>query len=171
MRTLTILFILFASAAAVHPQAADGSRYIGLVYKAVNPGSQMPDALTHNGGGLIGDIDADPLTGIAMVDKGKTRMLWLEISEGRDSTGVTAWRVKDVLSFPAATTRDYIFFHGDPAIECKQNGRYIPNLVGIGRIFRSRMTYVPSRLWTANLKTLKFEPYSTKGVKCEYSEP
>jgi hypothetical protein len=125
----------------------------------------------HFGGGLIGKIDADPVHGISQVEKGRTKMLWLEVSTGQDAGGVSGWRVKDVLVFPALTRSDYIFFAGDPAILCRQRGTEIVNLVGVGRIARREAIFRPSRLWVANLRTEKFEPMSLAGVKCEYSEP
>ena len=120
---------------------------------------------------MIGDIEADPVYEIADVEKGKTRMLWLNASTGKDSTGVTGWKVLDVLSFPALLKSDYLFFAGDPSIECRRSGRDIPNLIGVGRIIRRQEIYKPSKLWVANLETKKFEPLVLAGVKCVYSEP
>jgi hypothetical protein len=150
---------------------AKKSPYIGYEYKGVVPSATLPNGVKHFGGGLIGKIDADPVHGISQVEKGRTKMLWLEVSTGQDAGGVSGWRVKDVLVFPALTRSDYIFFAGDPAILCRQRGTEIVNLVGVGRIARREAIFRPSKLWVANLRTEKFEPMSLAGVKCEYSEP
>lgn len=110
---------------------AKKSPYIGYEYKGVVPSATLPNGVKHFGGGLIGKIDADPVHGISQVEKGRTKMLWLEVSTGQDAGGVSGWRVKDVLVFPALTRSDYIFFAGDPAILCRQRGTEIVNLVGV----------------------------------------
>jgi hypothetical protein len=161
-----LLFPVFA-----HSQANQDAKYIGYEYKGVRPDTALPNGVKHFGGGLIGDIEADPVYGISQVEKGRTKMLWLEASTGKDPTGVTGWKVLDVLSFPAPPKADYIFFAGDPAIYCKKRGQDIPNLVGVGRIIRRQGIFRPSRLWVANLTTKKFAPLALAGVKCEYSEP
>lgn len=166
-----ILLIVFTPALSSLAQSTDRAKYIGYEYKGVVPGKALSNGVKHLGGGLIGNIDADPVYGIAQVEKGKVKMFWLEESTGRDESGVTGWRVKDVLSFPNLATSDYIFFAGDPAIECTKKGDAIPNLVGVGRIIRRQWAFRPSKLWVANLTSLKFEPFSITGVKCQYSEP
>jgi hypothetical protein len=147
------------------------TKYVGYEYEGVVPATTLPNGVKHMGGGLIGDFEADPVYGISQVEKGKTKMLWLEESTGKDSTGVTGWKVLDALSFPALTRTDYVFFAGDPAIGCLRDGQDIPHLVGVGRIIRRQGIFRPSRLWVANLATKKFEPMWIKDVKCEYSEP
>lgn len=52
----------------------------------------------------------------------------------------TGWQVRDVLAFPALTKSDHLFYMYDPAIDCRRNGKDIPNLVGIGRIYRRQGT-------------------------------
>jgi hypothetical protein len=147
------------------------SAYINYEYKGVLPSATLPNGVKHFGGGLIGEIAADPVHGISQVAKGRTKMLWLEVSTGKNASGVTGWRVKDVLAFPALTKSDYLFFAGDPAILCSRKGSAVVNLVGVGRINRRQGSFQPSKLWVANLRTEKFEPMSLTGVKCEYSEP
>lgn len=166
----TIFAVLFVSSLALG-QESDRTRYLNYEYKGVNPSSTLPNGVKHMGGGLIGDYDADPVYGISQVEKGKTKMLWLERSTGKDATGVTGWKVLDVLSFRALGPANYIFFIGDPAISCSRNGKEIPNLVGIGRIVRREGIFKPSNLWTADLITKKFKPTDGSGVKCAYSEP
>ena len=166
-----ILLTVFTSALAGLAQSIYRAKYIGFEYKGVIPGKTLSNGVKHLGGGLIGDIDAEPVYGIAQVEKGKLKMYWLEESTGRDEGGVTGWRVKDVLAFPSLTASDYSFFAGDPAIECTKKGEAIPNLVGVGRIIRRQWLFKPSKLWVANLTSLKFEPFSIAGVKCLYSEP
>lgn len=150
---------------------AKSSPYIGYEYKGVVPSSTLPNGVKHFGGGLIGNIEADPVYGISEVAKGRTKMLWLEVSTGQDAGGVTGWRVKDVLAFAALAKNDYLFFAGDPAISCRRRGTEMVNLVGVGRIVRRQGIFRPSKLWIANPATEKFEPVSLAGVKCEYSEP
>ena len=120
---------------------------------------------------MIGDINADPVYGISQVQKGTRKMLWLEESTGQDATGVTGWRVLDVLSFSNLARTRYVFLTGDPAINCRRGRNSLENLVGEGRIIRSRGQFIPSNLWTANLRTKKFERLAVAGVTCEYSEP
>ena len=165
---LMLAVMIFGSAAA-HAQRT--SAYIGYEYKGVNPSKRLPNGVVSLGGGLIGDIDADPVYEIANVEKGKTKMLWLNVSTGQNSTGVTGWKVLDVLSFVNLTRRDYIFFADDPSVACTKAGRAIENLAGVGRFVPRSSVFRPSKLWTANLATKKFEPVALTGVKCEYSEP
>jgi hypothetical protein len=150
---------------------AKRSEYIGYEYKGVRPSETLPNGVKHFGGGLIGKIDAEPVHGISEVSRGRTKMLWLEVSTGQDTGGVTGWRVKDVLAFPALAKTDYVFFAGDPAILCRRRGSEIVNLVGVGRILRRQGIFRPSKLWVANISSEKFERISLAGVKCEYSEP
>lgn len=145
------------------------SSYIGYSYEGVIPNKTLPNGVKHFGGGLIGSIDADPVYGISQLQKGKTKMLWLEESTGRDATGVTGWKVLDVLTFSSFARTRYVFFVGDPAIECRRGDNVLENAVGDGRIVRAR--FIPSNLWIANLGTKRFERIPLAGVKCTYSEP
>ena len=147
------------------------SPYVGYEYKGVLPNKTLPNGVKHLGGSMIGDINADPVYGISQVQKGTTKMLWLEESTGQDATGVTGWKVLDVLSFSMLARSRYVFLTGDPAIGCQRGNKDIENLVGEGRIIRARGQFIPSNLWTANLKTKKFERVSIAGVRCVYSEP
>lgn len=147
------------------------SEYIGYEYEGVRPGTTLPNGVKLLGGGLIGDVEADPVYGVSEVQKGKIKMIWLEVSTGQDASGVTGWKVLDVLGFSALARTRYVFFIGDPAIGCRRGGKEIPNLVGEGRIIRARNVFVPSNLWVANLDRKKFERISLAGVRCEYSEP
>lgn len=175
MRYIFLIGLLIISPVVAMSQAkADsnpGSVYIDYKYKGVIPGTVLPNGVKHSGGGLLGDFDADPVYGISQVSKGKTQMLWLEESTGRDSSGVTGWRVLDVLAFPALTKADYLFFLGDPLIGCTRRGEDITNLVGVGRIFRQQGQFRPSKLWVADLTTKKFNAFPTAAVSCVYSEP
>jgi hypothetical protein len=170
IKTLIALAVLFLPT-LVFAQSDYRAKYINYKYEGVIPSTTLPNGVKHFGGGLIGDINADPVYGIAQVQAGKTKMLWLEVSTGRDATGVTGWKVIDVLAFPALLKSDYLFFYGDPGIGCTRSGSDIPNLVGIGRIIRRQGKFQPSKLWIANLATKKFEPTSVRDVRCVYSEP
>ena len=152
-------------------QAGAGSRYINYEYAGVTPSATLPNGVKHLGGGMIGDFEADPVYGISQLEKGRLKMLWLEVSTGQNERGVTGWKVLDVLSFPSPRATDHIFFYGDPAIDCRRNGAEIPNLVGVGRIMRRQETFKPSKLWAADLIARKFKPVSLAGVKCIYSVP
>ena len=175
MRSILFIALLMISPVVASAQRRPASRpeaaYISYKYKGVIPGKTLPNGVKHTGGSMIGDIEADPAYGISWVSKGRTQMLWLEESTGRDSTGVTGWRVLDVLAFPALAKTDYLFVIGDPSVECTKAGEEVPNLVGVGRVFRRQHTFRPSRLWVADLKTKTFRPISPAGVKCVYSEP
>ena len=151
--------------------AGPPSKYVGFKYKGVRPDTVLPNGVKHFGGGLIGDIEADPVYGISQVALGKTKMLWLELSTGRDDSGVTGWEVKDVIEFTSPSKSDYIFFYGDPAIDCKRSSELIDNLVGVGRVNRKKGVFKPTKLWIANLSTAKFESTPVTGVTCDYSEP
>ena len=151
--------------------SATRSKYVGYKYKGVTPESTLPNGVKHFGGSLIGNIDADPVYGVSSVAIRTNKMLWLEVSTGQDATGVTGWEVKDVLSFPSLTKADYLFFVGDPAIECRRAGKPMENLVGVGRIFRKTGLFKPTKLWSPNVASVKFEPVKVAGVVCTYSEP
>ena len=168
---IAIIAVLFVAASFADAQTNDRAKYLGYEYKGVLPDSTLPNGVKHFGGGLVGDIEADPVYGISQVEKGKTKMLWFEASTGKDASGVTGWKVIDVLSFPAMTKTDYIFFAGDPAIECTRRGNGIPDLVAVGRIISRQGIFRPSKLWIADLATKKFTPLAVTGVKCIYSEP
>jgi hypothetical protein len=170
IRILIATAVLFLPT-LVFAQTDYRSKYVNYKYKGVVPSTSLPNGVKHFGGGLIGDIDADPVYGISQVETGRTKMLWFEVSTGKDARGVTGWNVIDVLAFPALLKSDYLFFYGDPAIGCTRSGSDIPNLVGVGRIIRRQGIFQPSKLWVANLETKKFEPLSLSGIKCEYSEP
>lgn len=172
MKTTFVIFLFILVAATFsHSQTVKRSPYIGYAYKGVLAGKTLPNGVKSMGGGLIGDIEADPVYEIAEVEKGRTQMLWLNVSTGQDSQGVTGWKVLDVLSFQALSKSDYLFFYGDPAIGCTRSGKDIPNLVGVGRIIRKQAIFRPAKLWVADLGTKKFRSISTSGIKCEYSEP
>ena len=170
-RTLLLLLLLIVPS-FVAAQVAK-SQYIGYSYEGVKPSTQLPNGVKHLGGGLLGDIEAETVYGVSEVQLGKTKMLWLEESTGKDATGITGWKVLDVLSFSMLARSRYVFFHGDPAIGCRRRREkyHIQNLVGEGRVVRARSSFIPSNLWVANLETKKFEPLSVTGVRCEYSEP
>ena len=172
MKSEIFIFIVVLVTANFAPgQTAKRSPYIGYKYKSVMPGEAFSNGVNGMGGALIGDINADPVYEIATVEKGKTKMLWLNVSTGQDATGVTGWEVLDVLSFPSLLKTDYLFFYGDPGIHCSRSGKDIPNLVGVGKIYRKQAIFRPSRMWTADLATRKFKSISISGIKCEYSEP
>ncbi len=169
---ITALLIFPVIALAQVRQASnERATYVNYKYKGVNPESRLPNGVKHFGGALIGNIDADPVYGISTVAKGKTNMLWLEVSTGHNSTGVTGWKVRDVLAFPGMTKSDYLFFSNDPAIACRRQGRDVPDLVGVGKINRRRGIFRPTKLWVADVKTEKFKSIPIAGVKCVYSEP
>jgi hypothetical protein len=167
--------LLLITALLILPATVIGQRnrspYLNYEYKGVPPSATLPNGVKHFGGGLIGKIDADPVHGISQVAKGRTKMLWLEVSTGKDAGGITGWRVMDVLAFPALDKNDYLFFSGDPAIFCRRRSAELANLVGVGTINRRQGIFRPSKLWVANLTTEKFELIPLTGVKCEYSEP
>lgn len=172
----TILFVLVLLlvpvAATAQAKSAAASKYVGYEYKGVPPETVLPNGVKHLGGGLVGDFDADPVYGISRVARGTTTMLWLEASTGRDSSGVTGWRVLDVLSFPVLRSNQHLAFAVDPAIGCKRNGKeFTGDAVMIGRVFPKMGIYKPERVWIANLKTGKFESAAAAGLNCAYSEP
>ena len=175
MRSIFLIALLIISPVIATAQRRPASRpeaaYINYKYKGVLPGKTLPNGVKHTGGSMVGDIEADPAYGVSQVSKGKTQMLWLEESTGKDSTGITGWRVLDVLAFPTLAKTDYLFFLGDPLVECTRAGKEIPNLIGIGRLIRRQDTFRPSKLWIADLKTKKFRALPLTGVKCVYSEP
>jgi hypothetical protein len=171
LKNILVIIVLLLLLPVLTVAQASRSTYVGYEYKGVAPETTLPNGVRHFGGGLIGDIDADPVYGISQVASGTTKMLWLEASTGRDASGVTGWKVKDVLSFTSLAKSDYVFFAEDPSIECKRKSEPIENLVGVGRIFQARGVFRPSKLWVANIKNEKFESISLANVVCSYSEP
>ena len=147
------------------------STYVNYRYEGVVPGKNLPNGVKHLGGGMMGDYDAETVYGVSQVQRGRTKMLWLEASTGRDESGITGWRVLDVVSFPNLTKADHLLFANDPSILCRRNRKEITDLVGVGRINMRRGVFTPSRLWTANLKTGRFVPLKLTGVVCEFSAP
>src|SRR5690242_3649713 len=113
MQKIRLLLIVLLLTVGAFGQ--DASRYINYEYQSVLPGKTLPNGVKHNGGGLIGDFNANPVYGISQVQRGKTKMLWFEVSTGQNSKGVTGWRVLDALSFSTLARTRYVFFYGDPA--------------------------------------------------------
>lgn len=166
--TILITF-LFSSAIA---QSAAGSKFIGYKYESPDVGKKLPNGFTHNGGGLIGDIDADPVYGVSVLEKGKTKMFWLEVSTARNNNGgVTTWEVKDVLEFSSLGPKDFVLEFSDPTFECKRGGTGLEHVVGVGAFNRKSGVFVPRKLWLPNAKTAKFESVPVRNVRCLYSEP
>ena len=161
---ITLLLVVSASAQA-------NAKYIGFEYKGVVPDTVMANGVKHLGGALISYHRVHPVYGISQVSKGKTRMLWLEVSTGQNEKGVTGWRVLDVLSFPALTSTQHLLISFDPAVECLRGGQPVDRLVAIGTINRQRGVYTSQRAWIADIEKKKFTPASTRGLRCTYSEP
>ena len=161
--SITFFLLLFAVGAS--------AQYVGFEYKGVTPDSALPNGVKHLGGALISDIDKDPVYGISQVSKGRTRMLWLEVSTGQNENGVTGWRVLDVLSFPAFKRTQHLLFASDPAVECVRDGKPVGGLVAIGTIQSRQGLYKPERAWTADTKASKFLSIPIRGLRCIYSEP
>jgi len=171
-KLLVSLMLIFPVAAVCQLKRTDASSYIGYKYKGVLPGKMLPNGVKHFGGGLIGDVYANPVYGISEVAHGKTKMFWLEASTGQDAAGITGWQVKDVLTFPVLAKTDYLLFALDPSIECTRNNAQVTDdLVAIGRIYRRKGAFIPTKAWIANLVTAKFDKIPTAGLKCTYSEP
>ena len=164
----SILFSLMLTASAYGQSAAS---YIGYEYKGATPDTVMPNGVKHLGGALISDINKDPVYGIAQVSKGRTQMLWLEVSTGQNEKGVTGWRVLDVISFPKPTGSQHAMLPLDPAVECTRNGKTVPYLVAIGRINTRSASYTVQRAWIADINKKKFTPASIRGLRCNYYEP
>jgi hypothetical protein len=175
-RIIVLLLLLIVVPAFADAQKAPvekaGAQFINYKYEGVVPPNRLPNGVKHLGGGLIGDFDADPVYGISRVTKGTTTMLWLEVSTGRDESGVTGWRVLDVLSFPALRPTQHLAFALDPAIECTRDGKGLTeDTVIIGDLLGKSGIYKPQRAWIANLRTGKFESAAIARLKCLYSEP
>jgi hypothetical protein len=140
------------------------SSYIGYTHNGSTPGGILSNGLTYLEGGILGDVYATRPVEVSAVKRGRTRMLWLERSVGRDAIGGSNWRVVDVLSFPEFGKNDYLF--SGSLSECTRNGQEIPNLVGIGKVNSKTGRIKPIELWLANLKTHKFVKASITHVKC-----
>lgn len=163
------IFVSMILAAFAYGQTA--ASYIGYEYKGYTPDTVMPNGVKHLGGALISDINKDPVYGIAQVSKGRTQMLWLEVSTGQNETGVTGWRVLDVISFPKLSGSQHAMLPLDPAVECTRNGKTVPYLVAIGRIDTRRAVFTAQRAWIADIDKKRFTPASTRGLRCNYYEP
>ena len=168
-KALATIFVSLVFATLAQGQMP--ASYVGYEYKGVVPDTKLPNGVKHQGGGLISDHNIDPVYGISQVSKGKTRMLWLEVSTGQNEKGITGWRVLDVISLPALTRSQHILFPPDPAVECLRNGKAVPHLVALGRVDRRRGIFLQQRVWTADLMKMKFQPASIRGLRCTYSEP
>lgn len=169
---ISILTLLAAWGSPVFAQATSTSDFIGYRYESPEIGTKLPNGFIHRGGGLFGDINAERVYGVSTLEKGKTLMFWLEISLSRDrSGGVTAWEVKDALSFSEFRQGDRVLEFNDPSFECLRGGKVLADLVGIGRFDKKRGTFTPRKLWRPNAGTARFEPVTTRNVRCIYSEP
>ncbi len=168
---VVILLLLILSVSLVGAQTS-GAKYIGLRYVDPGVGKMLPNGFEHQGGGLIGDINADQVYGVSMLTKGKAKMFWLQISTDRsEDGGVNAWEVKDVLEFSGLRSTDYVMEFGNPGFECSKNKTILESLIGIGVLNTSRGVFTPRKLWRPNSKTAKFESVSTRNIRCIYSEP
>ena len=168
-KALAGIFVSLIFAAFADGQTA--ASYIGYEYKGAVPDTVMPNGVKHLGGALISDINKDPVYGIAQVSKGRTQMLWLEVSTGQNEKGVTGWRVLDVISFPKPIGSQHAMLPLDPAVECTRNGKAVPYLVAVGRIDTRRASYTVQRAWIADIDKKKFTPASIRGLRCNYYEP
>ena len=168
--TITATLALLASA---FTQSPEGSKYIGYKYEVPEIDEKLVDGFTYHGGGLIGDIEADPLYGVSILGKGREKMFWLEVSTARGNRGgVTAWEVKDVLQFTNLRAGDFVMEFAEPAFECRKGKTVISgDLIGIGTFNRKRGIFTPRKLWRPNAKTAKFEPFAITNVRCIYFEP
>jgi hypothetical protein len=166
MKILFVLICLVLVLASVTP-----AQYIGYEYKGVNPETLLPNGVRHLGGALISDINKDPVYGISQVSNDKSRMLWLEVSTGQNESGVTGWRVLDVLSFSSLAETQHLLFAFDPAIECLRGSKSVDGLVASGTISRRLGIYKPQQAWIADVKNSKFKTTPTRGISCTYSEP
>ena len=165
-KTLATICIFLLSAAAAPAQ------YVGYEYKGVTPDSVLPNGVKHLGGSLISDINADPVYGISQVSRGRTRMLWLEVSTGQNEKGVTGWRVLDVISFPRLAAAQHMHISPfDAAVECVRDGLPVIRLVSLGTLNSRKATFTPQRAWIADIAKKKFTPASIRGLRCTYSEP
>ena len=153
------------------PVAAFGqaSEYIGYRYKSVVPETVLPNGVKNLGGGLVGDYNTSPVWGVADVNKGKARMLWLEKATAEDETGVTEWEVIDVLSFPKIAADEELLLGS--AMECTENGKDSDDMVVHVRFQKKQKDYKTLKAWRADLKAGRFVPIDAKNVKCRYDEP
>lgn len=160
---LLSIFIFSSALAQTAP------KYIGYKYVVPETGKPLRNGIKHMGGGLIGDIDADPVHGVSVLEKGGTKMFWLEISTARnDDGGVTAWQVKDALEFSGS---EFVLEFSDPSFECRKGKANVGNLVGVGTFNKKAGVFTPRKLWQPNAKTAKFESVPVKNIRCYYSEP
>ena len=164
--TIATIFLLVLCAASASAQ------YVGYEYKGVVPETVLPNGVKHLGGSLISGINADPMYGISQVSKGRTQMLWLEVSTGQNEKGVTGWRVLDVISFPRLTGSQHMHISPyDPAVECLRDGLPVVRLVALGTLNSRNATFAARRAWIADIAKKKFIPAPTRGLRCTYSEP
>ncbi|MGD9588688.1 MAG: hypothetical protein AB7Q37_03590 [Pyrinomonadaceae bacterium] len=172
VKKAALAILAAALAYSADAQTPKASEYIGYRYQVPEILGKLQNGFTHRGGGLIGDINADPVLGVSTLEKGRTMMFWLEVSIARDENGgVTAWEVKDVLEFPNVAAADRVLEFSDPSFECTRGRRVESELIGIGRLDRRRGIFTPRKLWRPNARTAKFETVSVQNVRCLYSEP
>lgn len=172
VRQIALIFLVSGGSFSADAQTAKVSQYVGYRYEAPEILGKLQNGFTHRGGGLIGDVNADPVLGVSTLEKGRTLMFWLELSTARDEKGgVTAWEVKDVLEFPNVATADRVLEFSDPSFECTRGRKVEAELIGIGRFDRRRGIFTPRKLWRPNARTAKFEPVPVQNVRCIYSEP
>jgi hypothetical protein len=165
------LLFFFGVQGFVLAQGDDRSKYVGYKYDGVVPRTLLPNGVNYLGGGLLGDIDADPVYGISEVENVKTKMLWLQVSTGRNDRGITGWQVRDVLTFPNLPRTMQLISFTDSSTLCRRDGKEIKNLIAFGHILRKQGIYKVRRAWIANIRLGKFIQTTIRGLKCEYYEP
>ena len=60
-----LTLVPWIASAQKKPSTTTGSQFIEYRYKGVTPPYLLPNGVKHLGGGLIGDVNADPVYGIA----------------------------------------------------------------------------------------------------------
>jgi hypothetical protein len=165
MKNIGPLLLIFLSALMI---AGQTQSYVGYRYKPVLAERTLPNGVKSLGGGIVGDVNKKPLWGIAEMNKGRTRMLWLERAVSEDAHGVNEWEVMDVVSvrnFPAGI--EFIFGTGN----CKENGKDNDALVVQAAFNARRLTYKTIKAWHADIVSARFVPIDAADVKCEYDAP
>lgn len=137
--------------------AAERAKYVGLEHRP------LPAGLKDLGGALIGPV-AEPQYGLALIARGRTRMLWLSRLTRRDEAGRPTWEVRDVLFLPAVGRGEVLAY-----ALCFSNGKPDPEIVAIAAYERDREFFTRiRRAWRADRREERFESVPAKGIKCEH---
>lgn len=169
MKLLLLFFVALLSFPCLsqipRPQN-EGFKYVGLKYSGSN--DVLIDGFREIGGGLITNVDANPLYSISHLKNDFKQMLLLNIGLGSDETNIPRWQVKDVLLFQSLKKNQSLLFG---PFNCQRRKKYDEKLVVLAEFIQRQKIYKIHQAWRVNTKTESFQKIPITGITCFYEEP